>query len=79
MLNSPGKRADKETMRRDMKWNELFFIDWHPDVILALCVCFHAVAEMRSELATNAAKRENGEKCVEREERRRGEAYQGWK
>lgn len=53
-----------------MKWNELFFIDWHPDVIPAFCVCFHAAAEMRSELAANAAKTENGERVKCREERK---------
>lgn len=38
-----------------MKWNELFFIDRHPDVIPALSLCFQAVAEVRSDLATNTA------------------------
>lgn len=60
-----------------MKWNELFFIDWHPDVIPArsLSVCFHAVAEVRSELATDAVG--EGEKMVKKssvEAERRKEA-----
>lgn len=48
--------------RGDMNWNELFFTDWSPDVIPALSVCFHAAAEVRSELATNTA----GEKMVKK-------------
>lgn len=38
-----------------MNGKELFFIDWRPDVILALSACFHAAAEVRSDLATKPA------------------------
>lgn len=36
LLNSRGKSGEMLHRRWDMKWNELFFIDWHPDVIPAL-------------------------------------------
>lgn len=41
-----------------MNWKELFFIDWRPDVIPALSVCFHAATEVRSDLATTLAAKE---------------------
>lgn len=51
----------------DMNWKGLFFIDWRPDVILALSVCFHAATEVRSDLATTLA----AERMVKKKEKRR--------
>lgn len=63
MLNRPGGRG------RELELI-IFFNDWSPDVIPALCVCFHAAAELRSELATDTSG-ENPQKNVKRRRRQK--------